>query len=95
MIETEIIETKGGAALGVRVELHKRPLLIIKGEKGYLASGVNHHEAELFGECAVIFKDCKNFNDMLRSKIDYVTKEARKLKINNNMLGRQALEKLI
>ncbi len=95
MIETEIIETERGAALGVRVNLQKRPMFIIKGEKGYLASGVNHHEVEIFGECAAILKNCNSFSDMLKSKVEYVSKEARKLKINNNMTGRQALEKLV
>jgi uncharacterized protein YunC (DUF1805 family) len=95
MIETAMIETQRGAALGIKVNLHKRPLLIIRGEKGYLASGINHHEAEIYGESAVIFKNCRSFSQMLGMKVDYVSKEARKLKININMTGRQALEKLV
>ena len=49
----EQIELKKGTALGVRVELYKAPLLLIKGKKGFLMCGyLNIKAAEKLGDAA-------------------------------------------
>lgn len=96
MVETELVETKKGAALGIKINLPNNHLLLIRAEKGYLVCGYfNHKTIEKFKDCAVIISPAKSFSHMLKSKVKYVSKNARKLGINKNMTGRQALDKMI
>ena len=92
-METEIIETKKGAALGIKIMLRKAPLLIIKAEKGYLACGYfNPNTIELLEDRAAIIPHVSNFEEMLSKKPSYVSPEARKLGARLNMTGRDILE---
>lgn len=96
MIDTEIIEVKNGAALGVRVNLQKMPLIMIIAEKGYMTCGYfDPATVEKWKDCAVVVRGVGNWEEMLRSKVTYVSRAAQKLRINENMTGRQALEKMI
>lgn len=96
MVETELIETKKGAALGIKINLPNTSFLIIRAEKGYLVCGYfDSKTIEKFKDCAVIISPAKSFSQMLKSKIKYVSKNARKLGINKKMTGRQALDKMI
>ena len=95
-METDIIEVKNGAAFGVKVKLENANFLLIKAEKGYLVCGYfDEKMVEKLKDTAVIISGVKTFNDMLKKKVSYVSKKAKKLRINNNMTGRQALEKLV
>ncbi len=92
-METEIIETKNGAALGIKIKLRTTPLLLIKAEKGYLACGYfNPNTIELIGDRAVIIPKVSSFSEMLNKKPVFVSKEARKLGARLNMTGREILE---
>ncbi|MBI4214455.1 DUF1805 domain-containing protein [archaeon] len=96
MIETEIIETKRGAALGIRVELPGAPLLLIKAEKGYLACGYfDPQTIEKLGDPAVVVRGVKSFDEMLTSRVAFVSKKAREFGVRDTMNGRQALDRLV
>jgi uncharacterized protein YunC (DUF1805 family) len=93
MVETEIIETSKGAALGIKVSLQKAPLLIIRGERGYLGCGYfNPKTVEKLGDSAAIVTGVKSFRDMLRAEVKYATKAARKRGVKKGMKGIKALE---
>jgi len=96
IVETELIETKRGAAFGVKVKLGDVPLLIIKGEKGYLVCGYfDSKVVEKVKDCCAIIPGVKSFDDMMKKRIDYVSKKAQKLGIKRGMPGFRALDKLI
>ena len=92
-METEIIETKNGAALGIKIELRKAPLILIRAEKGFLACGYfNPNTIDLLEDKAVIIPHVSNFEEMLEKKPSYVSREARKIGAKLNMTGREILE---
>ncbi len=69
IVETELIETKRGAAFGVKVKLGDVPLLIIKGEKGYLVCGYfDSRAAERAKDCCAIVPGVKSFDDMMKKE---------------------------
>ncbi len=98
MIETEIIETKRGAALGYKHLLGNKPpwLIVIQAEKGYIATEyINAEYADEIGDCCAIVSGANDFNEMLTRKIIWASREAKKLGIKPGMLGADALERLI
>jgi uncharacterized protein YunC (DUF1805 family) len=96
IVETELIETKRGAAFGVKVKLGDVPLLIVKGEKGYLVCGYfDNKTIEKAKDCCAIVSGAKSFDDMMKKRVDYVSKKAQKLGVKRGMPGYRALDKLI
>lgn len=96
MIETELVETKRGAALGVKIMLCEAPLLLIRGENGYLACGYfDSKTVEKMGDCAAIVPGAKSFSDMLKRRVQFASKKAQKLGVKRGMTGARALDKLI
>ena len=97
MVETDIVETEKGAALGIIVSLPHDKLRIIRAEKGYLVCGhFNQKTIEKFKDAACIISPSgTSFKQMLKKKVKYVSNEAKKLGINKNMTGKQALNKMI
>jgi uncharacterized protein YunC (DUF1805 family) len=96
IVESEFIETKRGAAFGIKVWLGDSPLLIIKGEKGYLACGYFDTKViEKMKDCCAIISGVKTFEDMKHKRVSYVSKKAKKLGIIKGMPGLRALDKLI
>ncbi|MEM0372856.1 MAG: DUF1805 domain-containing protein [archaeon] len=96
MVETDIIETRNGAAMGIMINMPHTKLVIIRGEKGYLACGyISPETVERLKDAAVIIKGVNSFDKMLNGKIYYVSKAARKLGIKKSMTPKQALELMI
>jgi len=96
IVETELIETKHGAAFGVKVKLGDVPLLIIKGERGYLVCGYFDSKViEKAKDCCAKVPGAKSFDDMMKKRVDYVSKKAQKLGVKRGMPGFRALDKLI
>ncbi len=98
MIETEIIETGKGAALGYRHLLGNNPpwLVVIQAEKGYLATDyINVEFADSIGDACAIVSGAKDFEDLLNMKVTKVTRKAEELGITPGMLGKEALERMI
>ncbi|MBI1973555.1 DUF1805 domain-containing protein [Candidatus Micrarchaeota archaeon] len=95
-METEMIETKRGAALGIRVELPGAPLLLIKAEKGYIACGYfDSKTVEKVSDPAVVVRGVRSFEEMLKSRVSYVSKRASELGVRDTMTGAQALDRMI
>lgn len=95
-METEIVETRKGAALGIKISLGKSPLLIVKAEKGYLCCGYfNKKTIEKLDDCAAVISEVKSFPEMLKKRVEYATRKARELGVKKGMLGEKALDKLI
>ena len=100
MIETtakiELISINGKKAIGVKIDLGNAPLLVIKGEKGYLMCGyLNIDIAEKLGDAAAVVTGVKDFNEMLSKEVKYVTSKAKELGIHEGMKGIDALKKLM
>lgn len=95
MVETDIIETKKGAALGMKITLQKVPLFIIRAEHGYIGCGYFNTQAiKKAKDCAIIVKGVKSFKEMLKKPAFFVSDEAKKLGIKKGMRAEQALEKM-
>ena len=95
MICIELIKLKTGTALGVKIELGAAPLVLIKAEKGFAMCGyLNIETANKLGDCAVVAKGVKSFEDMLNAKAIDVSEAAVRLGIKEGMTCREALEKM-
>jgi uncharacterized protein YunC (DUF1805 family) len=93
LIEQILLEN--GCALGLRFEMQKYPLLVIRAEKGFLMCGyLNTNAAETLGDKAAKVKGVQSFEDMLKATVVEVTKFARDLGVEVGMTGREALEKM-
>ena len=91
----EQIRLEGGCALGLRFEMQKYPLLVIRAEKGFLMCGyLNVSAAETLGDTAAKVKGVQSFEDMLKAPVVEVTKLARELGIEPGMTGGETLEKM-
>jgi uncharacterized protein YunC (DUF1805 family) len=76
MLHVDQILLKNGRALGVKVELPKAPLVMIRAAKGF----------------AVRVTGVKSFEDVLNAKVVNVSDEAKKLGIAEGITARDALE---
>jgi uncharacterized protein YunC (DUF1805 family) len=91
----EQIQLENGCALGLRFEMQKYPLLVIRAEKGFLMCGyLNVSAAESLGDAAAKVKGVQSFEDMLKAQVVEVTQQARELGIELGMTGKEALEKM-
>ena len=91
----EQIQLENGCALGLKFEMQKYPLLVIRAEKGFLMCGyLNVNAAETLGDTAAKVKGVQSFEDMLKAQIIEATQMARELGIEPGMTGREALEKM-
>jgi len=91
----EQIPFENGCALGLRFEMQKYPLLVIRAEKGFLMCGyLNVNAAETLGDAAAKVKGVQSFEDMLNATVVEVTKFARDLGVETGMTGREALKKM-
>jgi len=84
-----------GTALGVKVDLPKAPLVMIRASKGFAMCGYLNMEAvNKTGEVAVRVTGVRSFDDVLNAKVVNISDEARKLGISEGMTAREALEKM-
>jgi uncharacterized protein YunC (DUF1805 family) len=91
----EQIQLENGCALGLKLELQKYPLLLIRAEKGFLMCGyLDIKAAEALGDIAAKVKGVQSFENMLEARLVEVTPAARKLGVEPGMAGREALEKM-
>ena len=98
MIDTEIIETDKGAALGFKMNLGYRPppLLIIQAEKGYIACAyLDEKTIEKVGDSAAIVSGVKTFKEMLKARLKWVSPKAKQLGLEKGMDAETALDKLM
>lgn len=82
-------------ALGIKVELGKAPLLLIRAEKGFVMCGyLNVAVADSIGEVAARVSGVSSFEDVLEAKIIEVSEKAKEQGITEGITGREALEKM-
>jgi uncharacterized protein YunC (DUF1805 family) len=94
MIIIQQLEVGGRTFLGVRIELGA-PLLLIKGEKGYLGCGYfSLDAANNIGDALAIVRGVSSFDDMLNSEVKEISEKARELGVKEGMNGREALMRL-
>ena len=93
---TEIIDLNNGLALGVSIDLGNSNFLLIKANNGYAVCGYFNSEViDEVGDSAVQVKGVKTIKEMLSKQVDFVSKSAEKLGVNDKMTVRQALEKFV
>lgn len=91
----EHIRLSNGTALGVKVDLPRAPLVLIRADKGFAMCGyLNMESVNKTGEVAVRVTGVKSFDDVLNAKVANASDEARKLGIAEGMTAREALEKM-
>jgi uncharacterized protein YunC (DUF1805 family) len=88
------IPTLGGEPLNNDLQYNlAKPLLIIKGSKGFLACAyINPETCNKTGEACAIVSGVNSHDDMKKAKIIAVSDEAVKLGINIGDPGKKALE---
>lgn len=81
MFTIEKIDVNGVSFLGLKAELKDLPpLLLIKGEKGFIMCGyLNIEVAEKLGATAAVVSGVKSFDDVLNAEIKVVTTKAKAL----------------
>jgi uncharacterized protein YunC (DUF1805 family) len=82
MFQIEKIELHGKTFHAMKSTLPENapPLLLIKGEKGYVMCGyLNLEAAEKFGSAAAIVSGVKTFEDVLNAPIKASTTKAKQL----------------
>lgn len=91
----EPIKLRNGVALGIKVELGKAPLLVIRAERGFVMCGyLNVAAANALGEAAARVSGVSSFEDVLEARIIEVSDKAKEQGITEGMTGREALEKM-
>jgi uncharacterized protein YunC (DUF1805 family) len=95
MIEVVQIDLDHGTAVGIRIDLLKAPLLVIKAKKGFLMCGyLNISAAEQLEDVAAVVRGITTFDDMLDARVVSSTAGARSLGVRQGQTGREALEHL-
>ncbi|MCD6414710.1 MAG: DUF1805 domain-containing protein [Candidatus Diapherotrites archaeon] len=98
MIQTDIIETAKGAAIGFRIDLDYRPppLLIIQAEHGYLAcSYISKETVAKTEDCMAIITGVNSFEDMLKERVIWASEKAIQKGVHVGMHGEDALNKFM
>jgi uncharacterized protein YunC (DUF1805 family) len=96
MVEIKEIKLEYFNALGVKVDLPKAPLLLIKADKGFLMCGyLNLEAAEKLGDTAAVIRGVSSFDEMLDAKVVGLTSGAKALGIQLGDKGCKALECMI
>jgi uncharacterized protein YunC (DUF1805 family) len=95
MLEIDTFERKGKTFQYIRLSLEKAPLLLIKGQAGFVMCGyLNIDAAEKLGDFAVRVTGVNDLDSMLGSKISQVTSKARQAGISEGQTVADVLEYL-
>lgn len=93
MIEIDTIDIDGKKFIGVRININPAPIVLIKGEKGFVMCGaLNMEAANKIGMVAASVSGVNSFEDILSKPIGNVSIKARELGIKEGMSGREALK---
>jgi uncharacterized protein YunC (DUF1805 family) len=95
MPQIEQVMLKSGAALGIRVELPRAPLVMITAPKGFAMCGyLNMESVNKTGEVAVRATGVRTLDDLLAAKVANASDKARELGISEGISVRDAIEKM-
>ncbi|MGQ0644411.1 MAG: YunC family protein [Elusimicrobiota bacterium] len=82
-------------AVGFEINLPGAPLLLARGEKGYVMCGyLDMAVADKFGQAAAVVRGIKTLDELLESPVADVSVQAKRRGVKPGMTGRQALQKL-
>ncbi len=91
----EQVNLENGCALGLKLDMERAPLLVIRAKKGFVMCGyLNMDIANKLGDVAVRVTGVKTFEDVLNAKAVDVSEAAKKLGITTGMIARDALNKM-
>lgn len=91
----EQVNLENGCALGLKLDMERAPLLVIRAKKGFVMCGyLNMDVANKLGDVAVRVTGVKSFEDVLNAKAVDVSEAAKKLGITVGMTGKEALNKM-
>jgi uncharacterized protein YunC (DUF1805 family) len=96
MIEIDKFEFDGKSFQGVKSTIPGGPpLLLIKGEKGFVMCGyLNGEVAERVGLAAAIVSGVNSFEDVLNAQIKTATSKAKELGVGPGMIVKDVISKL-
>ncbi len=95
-MEIEVVDINGKKALGVRIPLDRAPLILIKGEKGFLMCGLlNVEAADALNMACARVSGVKNFEEILKKPVVEVSQAAKALGVEPGMSGREALMRML
>ena len=91
----EQVNLENGCALGLKLDMERAPLLVIRAKKGFVMCGyLNMDVANKLGDVAVRVTGVKSFEDVLNAKAVDVSEAAKMLGITAGMTGKEALNKM-
>ena len=96
MFEIDKFEFDGKSFQGVKSTMPGGPpLILIKGEKGFVMCGYLSAEvAERVGLAAAIVSGVKSFEDVLNAEIKVATSKAKELGVQPGMIVKEVISKL-
>ena len=95
MVETREMTIEGKTFTYLKMDMEKAPLVIIKGNKGYVMCGyLNMETADKLGDIAVRVKGVKDADTILSSKVEAVSVRAKEIGIDVGMPVRAIISKL-
>lgn len=95
MVEVTQVKINDFVSLGIRVELFKTPLLLIRAPKGFLMCGyLNLEAAQTLGDAAALVRGVNSFQEMLDAKVVGLTTGAEILGVKVGESGKIALERM-
>jgi uncharacterized protein YunC (DUF1805 family) len=94
MIDVKPLQIDNKTATGLRVELpDSPPLVLIIGQKGFVACGfINIEAAEKLNVSAATVSGVKNFDDVLNAEIKAATSRAQAQGVKVGMKGKDAIK---
>ncbi len=92
-MKTREIEIDGKKAVGFEIDLPGAPLVLAKGEKGFVMCGyLDLHTAEKVNAPAAIVRGVKTIDDLLKAPLVAVSAPAATMGVKPGMTGYEALE---
>ena len=84
-----------GKAVGYEIPLPGAPLLVARGEKGFVMCGyLDVKVADKFGTAAAVVRGVKTIDDLMEKSVTDVSAAAKELGVKPGMTGREALQRL-
>lgn len=93
MLTSETLTVNGAALLGIRVDLPDAPVLMIVGQKGFVACGYFSTEtADKVGHALAVVSGVNSLDDVLAGKVKAVSDKAAELGVSPGMTGAEAAQ---
>ena len=81
-------------AVGFEIQLPGAPLLIARGEKGFIMCGyLDVTVADKFQQAAAVVRGVKTLDDLLEKPVTDVSQAAKRLGVKPGMTGQEALRR--